>query len=89
MKSKRIKFRMVLSFAIIFTTLAFVSLGCASGTPPEETWNKTFGGYSAEHALSAQQTSDGGYILVGDTRSYGAGESDFWLVKTDSEGNKE
>jgi len=89
MKSERRKFRIVLLFAILSTTLAFVSLGCASGTPPEETWNKTFGGYSAERALSAQQTSDGGYILAGDTRSYGAGESDFWLVKTDLEGNKE
>ena len=89
MRSERRKFRIVLPFAILFTTLAVVSLGCVSGTPPEETWNKTFGGYSAEHAPSAQQTSDGGYILVGDTMSYGAGESDFWLVKTDSEGNKE
>ncbi len=78
MKSERRKFGIVLLFAVIFITLAFVSLGCASGTPPEETWNNTFRGYGAERAFSAQQTSNSGYILAGDTRSYGAGDPEFY-----------
>ena len=88
MKSERRKFGIVLLFAVIFTTLAFVSVGCASGIPPEEAWNKTFGGTSHDGAFSVQQTSDGGYILAGITKSYGTGNSDFWLVKTDSKGDK-
>ena len=60
----------------IILLLALANVVCAE-TAPEEAWNKTFGGYSTERGWSVQQTSDGGYILAGDTRSYGAGGSDF------------
>jgi hypothetical protein len=54
-----------------------------------EQWNKTFGGSVDDYALSSQQTSDGGYILAGMTRSYGAGDLDAWLIKTDADGNEQ
>ena len=44
-------------------------------------WNKIFGGAKADDAYDIKQTSDGGYIMVGQTESFGAGESDFWAVK--------
>jgi hypothetical protein len=50
-------------------------------------WAKTYGGASWEYASSAQQTSDGGYIVAGYTNSFGAGNSDFFLIKTDASGN--
>jgi PGF-CTERM protein len=78
-----------LLYAVMFTTLVMVSVGCASEIPPGEEWNKTFGGIDYDVAHSVQQTSDSGYIVAGFTRSYGAGESDFWLVKTDSKGNEQ
>lgn len=53
-----------------------------------EQWSKTFGGDDTDNAVSVQQTSDKGYILVGSTKSYGAGDFDAWIIKTDSNGNQ-
>jgi len=51
-------------------------------------WQKTFGGGREDYGHSVQQTSDGGYIIVGKTESYGAGSEDVYLVKIDSDGNQ-
>jgi hypothetical protein len=50
-------------------------------------WAKTFGGTNDDWATSIQQTSDGGYIIGGYTTSFGAGNSDFLVIKLGNDGS--
>jgi len=52
-------------------------------------WNQTYIEADMDRPHSLVQTSDGGFALAGETKSFGAGNFDFWLVKTDGLGNKE
>ena len=59
-------------------------------------WDKTFGGPSYDYARSAVSTSDGGYLLIGNSQSVAGGDksqnsqgsNDYWAVKIDGNGNK-
>lgn len=52
-----------------------------------EIWSRQFGGSSYDKASSIMATADG-YLIVGSTSSYGNGNYDIFVVKTDKEGNK-
>jgi len=61
---------------------------------PSIQWQKCFGGSALDAAYSTVPTSDGGFIMVGETKSvngdvtgyHGGGYADVWVVKTDSAG---
>lgn len=50
-------------------------------------WTKTYGGVNHDFASSISKTQDNGFIIAGGTSSFGAGDSDVWVLKTDSTGN--
>jgi len=50
-------------------------------------WTRTYGGKGGDRGESVAQTSDGGYVIVGTTESFGAGKSDIYLIKTNAEGD--
>ena len=56
-----------------------------------EQWNQTFGGIGTDIGNSVKQTSDGGYIITGETEDVVIpgvnGEKNIYLIKTDGNGN--
>ncbi len=91
---KELKRPFVLVMLLVLFTSCFPFFGLVPKAesleaPPSIEWTKTYGGSNWEHGSSLVQTSDGGYALVGRTLSYGAGDWDAWLVKTDVDGNME
>jgi len=52
-------------------------------------WEKTWGGDGYEQAWSVVLAGDGGYFIFGETDSYGAGDRDFFLLKTSEDGTEE
>jgi hypothetical protein len=73
------KVAMLLCIVFMITTLF--------AQAPDTLWTKTYGGAEYDRGYSVQQTIDGGYIIAGVTASFGAGEGDVWLLKTDSLGD--
>ena len=52
-------------------------------------WQKLYGGSGLDGTNTVQHTESGGYFLTGFTESFGAGENDVWILRTDGDGNIE
>lgn len=52
-----------------------------------EIWNMQYGGKSYDKASSILATDDG-YLIIGSTSSYGKGNYDMFVIKTDKKGKK-
>ncbi|HIE05622.1 MAG TPA: hypothetical protein EYP58_02365 [bacterium (Candidatus Stahlbacteria)] len=72
------------TFTVLLLPITFSLL---SGQGPDTLWTRAYGGDSVDLAYSVQQTTDGGYIAVGYTRSFGLGGSDIWLLKLYANGD--
>jgi hypothetical protein len=81
--------------AVLFNLLLVQNLNAQSGFT--KIFDKTFGGNKADELFALEATTDGGFILGGSSysdisgqKSQGClGSTDFWIVKTDSAGNKQ
>ncbi|CAN5619161.1 hypothetical protein BH11BAC1_BH11BAC1_30350 [soil metagenome] len=84
------------TFCLLFLGFKFYFFNTCFGQIPTIQWEHFYGGTSGEAATSVEQTSDGGYIIGGNSLSidgdvtghHGSlGNPDCWVVKTDSVGN--
>jgi len=51
-------------------------------------WEKKFGGAGSDRGYDVKEINDGGFVLTGSTDTYGKGETDLIIIKTDFEGDK-
>ncbi len=53
----------------------------------EMLWSQIYGGAGNDNGWAVMETEDGGFMIVGFTDSFGAGEMDIYLIRTDADGN--
>lgn len=71
-------------FPVLFTFSFFSHL---LATEPDTLWTRTFGGDSSDIGYQVQQTIDSGFVIVGETKSFGAGNADVYLIRTNPDGD--
>jgi len=74
--------RYIKPLAVFFFLLAYAMLG-AQG------WENTYGGITSDVANDLIQTADNGWLMVGSSSSFGVGDQDVYLVKTDVDGTEQ
>lgn len=92
MKSLAIKKLRVFSILAILCTCLLVFAAISRECYPLKSqisvvWMKTYGGVKSDKGYFVQPTFDGGFILTGETNSFGSGDYDVWFIRTDSSGD--
>ncbi len=64
-----------------------LGLAAAGAQPPALLWSQTYGGALLEKGYAVKELPDGGFIFSGETQSFGAGSYDFYLVRTNAQGD--
>ena len=90
MNTERPKWLLVL----VITTLVAAMQGMAQPIPPEVRWQAGFGGNGSDVLYSAIPTTDGGFLLAGESLSGTNGNKtapphggrDIWVIRLDSSG---
>lgn len=76
----------------ILLNIMFLFLFKVTAQTPNIDWIKCFGGTDSDEGVVAKQTSDGGFIIIGNTSSTDgdvtdpSNSSDFWILKLNSSG---
>ena len=73
------------SAVIVFT----VCIGSYAQTSIDTLWTRTFPGQFSDVGRQVKQTADGGYIITGESESFGPGIWSVYIIKTDSTGEIE
>ena len=63
------------------------ALSIDSNNQPNVEWERIQGGSEFDACYCVQETDDGGFVFAGGSYSFGPGQSDLWIIKTDSNGN--
>ena len=86
------KHLLIIGIVFLFVGLGFqpafandMSIGKVEQQPYNGTFMKTYGGKSVDAGTFCQQTSDNGFIIVGETWSFGSYPGDIYLIKTESD----
>ncbi len=70
----------IITFSILFTQIGFAQV-------PDTLWTKTYGGVLDDRGKSIAKISNGTFVIIGKTDSFGAGEDDIYLVNIDQMGD--
>jgi len=72
----------------VLALFAVEAICVAVNAQPELVWHRTYGGNRWDAGLGVVETGDGGFVVSGITYSFGAGQSDFYILKIDGNGNR-